>query len=202
MLDAVIYAASHRKDGNSDRAAQLLAQGVAEAGGTARVLTIRDFGVLPCLACGYCDTHTDHTLQNRCALAAKDQARELFSPLFNAQVVFLASPIYFYHLPSRFKTWIDRGQQFWTARMTGEKWVAGLPKRSVHPVLMAGRPTGEILFDGAMVTLKYFFMNFNISVADPLLFRGLDEPGDLSHTPNREEAIVEYAATAFAAAGS
>ncbi len=179
MSKAIIYACSHRK-GNSDRAAELLARGVREAGGDPEILHLRNVEVLHCLACGFCDTHTDRTDRTRCALGERDRAWEAFAPLFTARAVLFASPVYFYHLPSRLKTWIDRGQQFWTASRTGEPWVAGLPRRTARAVLVAGQPSGEKLFDGARLTLKYFLQNFNIELAEPLTIRGVDAPTDLA----------------------
>ncbi len=177
-MDAVIYAGSHRRGGNSDRAAELLAEGVRSAGGQADILFIRDYEIGHCKACGFCDTATDCQGQKRCALGQKDQAWELFEPMFTARAVFFTSPIYFYHLPSMFKTWVDRSQFLWTARRTNEPWT-DLPERTAHTVLVAGRPRGEKLFEGARTSLKYFAANFNLKLAEPLVFRGVDTPGDL-----------------------
>ncbi|MDD3313614.1 NAD(P)H-dependent oxidoreductase [Pseudodesulfovibrio sp.] len=197
MTGAVIYTCSHRRGGNSDRAAALLAEGVRDAGGAAEILPLRDYEIQHCLACGFCDKHTDKRDRDRCALGRKDQAWEAFAPLFTARTVLLASPVYFYHLPSRLKAWIDRGQQFWTARRGGEPWVADLPERAVRAVLVAGQPGGEKLFEGARLTLKYFFRNFNLTLADPLALRGLDGPGDLRARREFEEAVAELGRAAW-----
>ena len=201
MTHAAIFACSHRRDGNSDRGARLLAQGVEEAGGTARILSVRNFEILPCLACGYCDKGGREGIE-RCVLGHKDQAWELFEHFFTAQTVLFASPIYFYHLPSRFKTWIDRGQQFWRARLDREPWVADLPRNTAHAVLVAGQPSGNKLFDGARLTLKYFVQNFNMDLADPLTLRGADTKIDLARHTDFEKRIVELGQTAWKTAAS
>lgn len=197
MNRAIIYAGSHRRKGNSDRVGDLLAQGVEQAGGTAEIMHVRDYDVRPCLACGFCDKSPHLQGQKRCALGTKDQSWELFSPFFDARTVLFASPIYFYHLPSRLKTWIDRGQQFWRARLDSEPWIADLPKRTAHAVLLAGQPSGEKLFDGARLTLKYFAQNFNTLLADPLTFRGVDTRSDLRTKADFEKRIVELGAEAW-----
>ncbi|MCJ2163585.1 MULTISPECIES: flavodoxin family protein [unclassified Pseudodesulfovibrio] len=189
MTYAAIFACSHRH-GNSDHAAELLARGVQDAGGKAEILYIRDHDILPCLACGYCDTAGREGVE-RCVLGQKDQAWELFGHFFTARAVLFASPIYFYHLPSRFKTWIDRGQQFWQARLDNEPWVADMPARTAHAVLVAGQPSGEKLFDGARLTLKYFVQNFNMDLAAPLTFRGVDSRKDLGQRTDHENQIIE-----------
>jgi len=200
MNKSVIYACSHRRGGNSDRTATLLAQGVAEAGGEADVIYIRNHSVMACLACGYCDEAEFKQGVARCVLGQQDEAYDLFKPMLTAKTVFFTSPIYFYHLPSLFKTWIDRSQQFWAAKRLGEPWVADLPKRTAHAVLHAGRPTGDKLFDGAQVTLKYFLHNFNFTLAEPLLFRGIDERDDMERHMDFEQQIIERGRTAWASA--
>lgn len=197
MNKAVIYACSHRRGGNSDHAAELLAQGVRHAGGEAEVMHVRNFTVMPCLACGFCDKSPNRQGRERCVLGQKDQAWDLFQPMLHARVVLFASPIYFYHLPSMFKTWIDRGQQFWKARLDKEPWIADLQKRTTHAVFVAGQPSGEKLFDGAKLTLKYFVKNFNIDLAEPLVFRGIDNPDDLTKQGAFEEQIIALGRTAW-----
>jgi len=188
---AIVFACSHRRGGNSDRAAQLLAQGVTEAGGEAEVLYVRNREIMHCLACGYCDKANKVQGQRRCVLGTKDEAWELFEPFFTAPCVFFSAPIYFYHLPSRFKTWIDRGQQFWKARLDKEPWIADLPKRTAYSVLVAGQPTGEKLFEGARLSMKYFVQNFQMDLAEPLVFRGIDQRNDLRQQSEFESQVLE-----------
>ncbi len=196
--EAVIFACSHRRGGNTDHAAELLAESVRSAGGGAEVVHLRQHKVLACLACGFCDKHTDRRGRERCVLGAEDEAFDLFKKLFTARTVLFASPIYFYHLPSLFKTWIDRSQQFWLARRTGEPWVADLPPRTARAVLAAGRPEGEKLFAGAALTLKYFLHNFNLRLEEPLVLRGVDRRADLADRADFEDRIRELGRTARA----
>ena len=198
MDEPVIFACSHREGGNTDHAARLLAEGVRTAGGQADIIYLRNHTVLPCLACGYCSEAVDRQGRERCVLGAKDETFDLFSRLFTARTVLFTAPIYFYHLPSLFKTWIDRSQQFWTARQTNEPWVADLPRRTAHAVLVAGRPKGAKLFEGAALTLKYFLHNFNMTLADPLLLRGVNDRTDLADRSDLKERVVEFGRTARA----
>lgn len=189
-MSAIIYAGSHRKGGNSDRAAELLLQGVREAGGDGEIRYLRDGVILPCTACGFCDGATGYEGRDRCVFGHNDQAWDYFQPMFTARTALFASPIYFYHLPSMLKTWIDRGQQFWQARHDKEPWVADLPERKAYAVLVAGQPTGEKLFEGSRLTLKYFARNFNLDLEAPLTFRGVDQPGDLRKKRDFEGEII------------
>jgi len=195
-MNAVIFACSHRKGGNSDRAAELLAEGVSAVGGMPEIIHVRSHEIMPCLACGYCDNATARQGIERCVLGPKDDAFTLFSHFFTARTILVASPIYFYHLPSMLKTWIDRGQQFWAAKKNGEPWMA-LPARTAHSVLIAGQPTGEKLFEGARLTLKYFVRNFNMDLAEPLLLRGVDKRTDLTRRADFEQQILKLGQQAW-----
>lgn len=192
---AIIFAASHRAGGNSDHAAELLAQGVRMAGGTARIVALRDYSVLPCLACRACAKDG----LSRCVLRDKDQAEELYTLLMQTRLPLFASPIYFYALPSRFTTWIDRGQRFWEAHRKADPWLAALPKRTAHACFVAGQPTGQKLFEGARLTLKYFLVNFGIDLAEPLGLRAKDERGDLRGHREDSQAIIELGRAAWLA---
>lgn len=185
--DVAIIACSHRGGGNSDTAAELLARGVAEARASSRVLALRDFSVLPCLACRSCAADK----LSRCVLAQRDQAEELFAVLMRAPVVVIASPIYFYGLPSLCKTWVDRSQRFWEARRKGDAWVLALKERSAFACLVAGQPAGKKLFDGARLTLKYFLVNFGLGLEEPLGLRGLDAKGDLAGSAEASRQVLE-----------
>jgi len=185
--DVAIIACSHRGGGNSDAAAEVLARGVGEAGASARVLALREYSVLACLACRACATET----LSRCVLAEKDQAEELFAVLMHAPVVVFASPIYFYGLPSLCKTWVDRSQRFWEARRKGDAWVLALKERSAYACFVAGQPAGQKLFDGARLTLKYFLVNFGFRLAEPLGLRGLDARGDLAGSAEASRQVLE-----------
>jgi len=184
--DVAVFACSHRGGGNSDAAAELIARGVREKGAQARVVHLRDYKVLPCLACRACATEP----QSRCVLREKDQTEQLFWLLMNAPAVAIVSPIYFYGLPSQCKTLVDRTQRFWEARRKGDVWVTGLKARNVYACFVAGQPEGQKLFDGARLTLKYSLVNFGLELKEPLGLRGLDAAGDLLSNPEATQKVL------------
>ena len=124
-------------------------------------------------------------------LVRKDQAEELFAVLMRAPVVVFTSPIYFYGVPSRCKTWVDRSQRFWEARRKGDAWVMELRDRPAYACLVAGQPSGQKLFEGARLTLKYFLVNFGLTLSEPLGLRGMDAAGDLASHPNAVRQVRE-----------
>ncbi|MBF0481149.1 MAG: flavodoxin family protein [Desulfovibrionaceae bacterium] len=187
----VVFACSPRGGGNTDRACALFAEGVAQAGGRARIVYLRDYALVPCLGCRKCAVSPG----NACVLAARDDCERLFRLIGEAPLAVFCSPVYFYHLPAGFKALIDRAQRFYELRRTlaalyPEREEPGLAPARV--VLVAGRPRGEKLFAGSLLTLTYFLKCFLLEPAEPLTLRGLDEPGDLAANLDAAEAVRAY----------
>jgi len=195
--ETVVFACSPRGGGNSDLAAALFAEGVASAGGRARIAHLRDYAVTPCLGCRKCAVSPG----NSCVLAAKDDCERLFDLINRAPLAVFCSPIYFYHLPAGFKALIDRAQRFYELR--GARQTLGPARDEPAPrpariVLVAGRPKGEKLFAGSLLTLSYFLKCFRLTPASPLTLRGLDAPGDLASDEDAAEAVRAYGRLAWA----
>ncbi|WP_243438618.1 flavodoxin family protein [Fundidesulfovibrio soli] len=195
--EALILACGPRAGGNSDMAAELLAQGLAEAGVPARLLHLRDAGPLPCVGCQGCSRDAGYA----CPFMDQDGAEEVFERIKAAPLLFFASPIYFYHLPGQFKGFIDRSQRHYEAWAAGDLALRSLPPRTAHACLVAGRPRGEKLFDGALLTLKYFLRTFNVRLGEPLTLMGLDGPDDLRGDSDARGQVLEFARRAAVGAG-
>lgn len=179
MVDAavgLILAASPRKGGNSDDAAELVAQGAAELGVQSRVVHLRDFRFTPCTGCGVCDAPPEH----RCRFAGGDDVEALFEAAHRAGFVCLVSPIYFYHVPAHFKALIDRSQSRYVRNLAHKP---DLDHAAPCFSVLIGATRGKALFDGSKLTLRYFAQALSLSFPDPLCFRGFDGPGSLAADP-------------------
>ena len=175
-----VLACSPRSSGNTDLMVHNFVQGVRAAGGGADVTYLRDYTVLPCAVCHYCA----EDVNNQCLLAKRDDAEILFRQLEEAPLVCLIAPIFFYHLPAQLKCLIDRAQRYWVRRQrqlnNAPDWQAP-PSRPALVGLVAARTRGEKLFEGSMLTLKYFFDLFDLRVADGCQLMGYDQPDDLAN---------------------
>ncbi len=190
----VVFLCGPRAGGNSDAAGLAVAGGLARAGSPARVINLRDRPVAPCRGCGACSAPA-----RRCVLDRPgDDAEALFAHLMTAPAAVFAAPIYFYHVPALFKAFIDRAQRHYEARLAGDPSHAALAERPAGVVLVAGRKQGERLFDGALLTLKYFLWPFRLSLAEPCLLRGMDAPGDLSADAAALARLADYGAALLA----
>ena len=96
----LIISASPRKDGNSDLLCDEFAKGARSTGHRVEKVRLADKTIHYCRGCGACnDTHV--CLQ-------KDDMAELLDKMVAADVIVLASPVYFYTIDGQLKTFIDR----------------------------------------------------------------------------------------------
>lgn len=100
MKDIVILSSSPRKGGNSDTLCDRFMQGALEAGHKVEKIALREKNLHPCLGCGACQkTH---------ACVQKDDMAAILARLIEADVIVMATPVYFYTMSSQMKMLIDR----------------------------------------------------------------------------------------------
>lgn len=143
--------------------------------------TLWDIG--PCLGCDRCAGGT---------CVQKDAMQELYPQLRDADIVALAAPVYFYGLPAQVKCMIDRCQLFFnlsyrgspiphTAPCAGEQGVLRGPRKGV--LISCGATRGRRLFDGAILTTKYWFDALGIRYEGAVLVPGVDGRGAVLSRP-------------------
>lgn len=164
---------SPRKGGNSEILLQAFLDGAAEGGGEVERLALRELKITPCLEIYHC--FKDGT----CPI--KDDMLPLYDKLLEAEVVALASPIFFYGVSAQAKAFIDRTQALWSRRYILKKDFPGPERQGV--LLCTGATYGKLLFVGARLTAKYFFDAINVTYAAEILVRGVDEKGAILGRP-------------------
>lgn len=93
--------ASPRRCGNSDLLCDRLLQGAQEAGHQTEKIFLGEKKVGVCTACDYCRSHNGQCAQ-------KDDMAEILDKMVKADVLVLASPVYFYSINAQMKAVIDR----------------------------------------------------------------------------------------------
>ena len=96
----LVLSASPRKGGNSDRLCDRFIKGAEEAGNRAEKVFLRDKKINYCLGCGAC--------QGSSVCAQKDDMAGLLEKMVAADVIVMATPVYFYTMDAQMKTLIDR----------------------------------------------------------------------------------------------
>ena len=107
MKKVLILSGSPRKGGNSDILCEEFARGAADAGNQVETIRVADKKIGYCRACYYCRSHN-----GECAI--KDDMAEVLQKMIDADVLVLASPVYFYSIDAQLKAVIDRTVARWT----------------------------------------------------------------------------------------
>lgn len=165
--------ASPRRGGNSEILVDAFIKGAQAGGAEVEKIALRDLKISPCLEIYHC--FKDGT----CPI--KDDMRPLYDKLLEAEVVALATPIFFYSVSAQAKAMIDRTQALWARRYQLKQEFPGPERQGV--LLAAGATRGKLLFVGARLVAKYFFDAINVTYAAEILVRGVDLKGDILKYP-------------------
>lgn len=105
MSKILILSASPRRKGNSSQMCDEFMRGAQEAGHEVEKLIVSHRNIGECLACNTC-------MRNGGSCVQKDDMREIRNKMFEADVIVLASPVYFYSINAQMKLVIDRCYAF------------------------------------------------------------------------------------------
>lgn len=99
-MNVLAISASPRKNGNSDVLCDQFLNGAKESGATVNKIRLAEKKISPCVACYGCmDTGI---------CVKKDDMAEIQQAMVDADVIVLATPVYFYCMNAQMKIMIDR----------------------------------------------------------------------------------------------
>jgi len=175
-----IYA-SPRKGGNSDQLLDKALEGARSAGAEVLRVYARDLKMSGCIECGGCDK------TGQCVV--EDGMQSVYPLLGEADVIILSSPIFFYGLTAQVKALIDRGQALWAKKMLRKHQdeMKGYHRGKGY-LIAVGATRGKNLFDGAILTARYFFDALGMSYEGGIFFRSLEKKDAARENP---EALQE-----------
>lgn len=108
MKKVLVISSSPRRNGNSDLLCDQFMKGAIEAGHRAEKIFLADKTIHYCTGCGACANATRPCVQ-------KDDVAEILEKMVGADVIVLATPVYFYTMCAQLKTLIDRSCPRYTA---------------------------------------------------------------------------------------
>jgi multimeric flavodoxin WrbA len=120
--------------------------------------------------------------------------------ILHTQGLILASPVFFYSVSSHTKILMDRFQSLWVKKYWVDKTPQGQKTNNRSGLFISvGATKGKKLFDGMLLSVRYFFDVLDMELWKALLYRQLDFQDDvLKHPEYLEEAYT--AGKAFAEA--
>lgn len=171
---------SPRRDGNTEILLDKMIEGARTHKIEVDKIYPSDLEISPCRECYGCDK------TGRCVI--EDDMQALYPKLMEADYLIFASPIFFYSVTAWAKAVIDRVQPQWVEKYLLKKEKRGKTMRPGF-IILVGATRGEKLFEGAELTLKYFFDAIDVETAGKFEICGVDEKGEiLNHPDTLDEA--------------
>ncbi len=183
MVRITAVYSSPRAEGNTARLTREAVRGAREAGAEVVEIRLAELEISPCQEIYGCLRRDGLCVLEDDFSAARDQ-------LLAAAGIIFSTPIFFYTVSAQAKIFMDRFQSLWVKKYWLEKVPFTTPRyRRRGLLLAAGASQGRRLFDGALMTVRYFFDSFDTELWDSLLCRGLDGADDvLAHPEYLQEA--------------
>lgn len=169
-MNILITSGSPRKGGNTELLADAFAKGAAEHHHV-EIVSVRDYEVNPCVGCNAC-------FKTNGICAQKDDMVIIYEKMNLADMLVIASPVYFYGISAQLKVVIDRFHN---------------PIRNTFHIkkmalLLVGAATLPELFDAILTEYNLGLKYFNIEDAGKVLVRGVKDKGDIKGTSFLEDA--------------
>jgi multimeric flavodoxin WrbA len=175
---------SPRRKGNTTLLLDHAVQGALDMGAQVEKIVLRDLRISPCLEIYGCKK------TGRCVI--QDDFQEVYGQIIACHGLMLASPIFFYTVSAHTKILMDRCQSLWVKKY----WIDHIPcgqknlKRK-GLFISVGATKGKRLFDGTLLTVRYFLDVLDMELWRSLCYRELDFEGDvLRHPEYLQEAYA------------
>ena len=165
---------SPRKGGNTDTLLASFLEKASQAGAAVKTIQVARAGSVPCIGCGYCETH------GTCVITDDPMSMELYGLLREADLVVAATPVFFYGISAQLKVLIDRCQTLWSRKYV-YKLKDPLAATRKGLLLSVAASHGRQLFDGIHLTAKYFFDAIDAQFSHALTYRGVESKGAIRH---------------------
>jgi len=165
---------SPRRQSNTEILLDKVLEGANQEGAGVEKVVVSELKVSPCQEIYAC------LKDGNCPI--EDDMQWLYDKLLEADHIAFASPIFFYGITSQAKAIVDRCQALWA-----RKHVLGMGKEDNRirrgVFISVGATRGERLFDGAVLTVKYFFDAIGVKYAGDLLVRGIEDKAQIKEHP-------------------
>lgn len=167
----LILSGSPRKGGNSDMLCDEFMRGAQESGNEVEKIRIQEKKIGYCRACYYCKTH-----HGECSI--KDDMAEILDKMLEADVLVLASPVYFYTVNAQMKAVIDRSVARWLEIKNKEFYY-----------IMTSAEDSDWVMNTTLESLRGFAACLEGSVEKGVIFgKGVYERKEIDDKPAMHEA--------------
>ncbi len=143
-MQILVLNGSPRPNGNTKGMIEAFREGTVSAGHHVDVVDVCQLKISGCLACEYCHT------KERGACVQKDDMQQIYDLLNSAEMLVIASPIYYHGITGQLKCVLDR---FYSAAYPNKP-----PKRKKVAMILSSGDAN--MYDGAMFSYQGDFLDF------------------------------------------
>ena len=167
----LILSGSPRKGGNSDLLCDEFLRGAQKSGNQVEKVFLRSKKVAPCNACYYCKNSG-----GKCAIP--DDMAEILDKMQAADVIVMASPVYFYSIGAQMKAVIDRSVARWT----------NIPNKEFYYIMTAAEDSDTVM-DCTLECFRGFAACLDGAQEKGVIYgKGVYEAGAIKGLPAMREA--------------
>lgn len=171
-MNILILSGSPRKGGNTDLLVEAFVKGASQKHHV-EIVSVHDYKVNPCMGCNACFKNEG----NICA--QKDDMALIYEKANEADMLVIASPVYFYGLSAQLKSVIDRFHN---------------PIRDTFHIkkmalLLVGAATLPELFDSILTQYQLCLNFFKLEDVGHVLVRGVKDKGNIKNKELLNEAF-------------
>ncbi|MBQ3633531.1 MAG: flavodoxin family protein [Paludibacteraceae bacterium] len=171
MKKVLILSGSPRAKGNSDMLCDEFMRGAVEAGHEVEKIRVAAKKIGFCSACYYCRDHGG-------VCAQKDDMTEVLQKMLAADVIVMASPVYFYSVDAQMKALIDR---------TVARWLEFDGKEFYY--IMSSAENTDCVMDTTLACFRGMAECFKHSVERGVIYgKGVYEKGEILQSPVMRQA--------------
>ena len=171
-MNILILSGSPRRGGNTELLVEAFVKGASQKHHV-EVVSVHDYKVNPCMGCNACFKNENN------ACIQKDDMSLIYDKMAVADMLVIASPVYFYGLSAQLKAVIDRFHN---------------PIRDTYHIkktalLLVGAASLPELFDGILAQYQLCLNFFKLEDAGRVLVRGVKDKGDIRNADALDEAF-------------
>ena len=171
-MNILILLGSPRKGGNTDLLVEAFVKGASQKHHV-EVVSVHDYKVNPCMGCNACfKNEANAGVQN-------DDMSLIYEKMSRADMLVIASPVYFYGLSAQLKAVIDRFHNPIRDTFSLKKMA----------LLLVGAATLPELFDSILAQYRLCLNFFKLEDVGHVLVRGVKDKGDIRNTDALQEAF-------------
>lgn len=131
-------------------------------------IKISDLDIKPCLACGYCEENKGCRID--------DEMQKIYPKFSEADLILVASPLYFNTVSAQLKNLIDRCQAFWANKLVLDKPLINPDKKRLgYFISTAGQKNNTTRFKYVKGTIAIFFKALDIDYQDNFFIGNIDQ---------------------------